>query len=84
MTTEISGIKLSYAPSKFTGEEIKEITATVYLSKVKDNCEMSATDISIHYNKNELQDKTLNEVFDLVLNQVKQTLQTDITDFPAL
>lgn len=83
MATEISAIKLYYTPSKFPGEEIKEITATVYLSTSVDGYETSSTETSVHYLKNELQDKTLNEIYEYILNQAKQTLQTDIDEFPV-
>jgi hypothetical protein len=83
MATDLMAIKLFYQPSKFKGEEIKEITAKVCLSRPKDEPETSATEIAIHYRKDELQDKTLNEIYEYILSQAKQTLQTDIDEFPV-
>ncbi|ACM19351.1 hypothetical protein Geob_0989 [Geotalea daltonii FRC-32] len=83
MATEIAMIKLCYQPSKFAGEELTEITATVSLSRPTDEAEISNTQITIHYLKRELQDKTLNEIYTYILNQAKQTLQIDVDEFPA-
>lgn len=84
MATEISGIKLYFTPSQFPEQEIKEITATVYISATENTYETASTEIAVHYLKSDLQDLTLNEVLAHVLNQAKQTLERDIADFPAL
>ncbi|HIJ87950.1 MAG TPA: hypothetical protein HPP97_09760 [Desulfuromonadales bacterium] len=84
MTTEIFTINLCFTPSKFTGSEIKEITAKVQFNQTKNDCNESSTETTAYYSKTELQDKTLNEVYEYVLGQAKQTLERDIEHFPVL